>query len=91
MNERLQARVDKIQREIARREAASLSTSERQAALLTGGGRREEPAEDRDVVDLRVTVQRGRERAYGDDSERPELDGDATSRRQAARITRGRS
>lgn len=92
MNERLQARVDKIEAEIARREAAKKSTSERQAALLTGGGRREEPAEDRDVVDLRVTVQRGRERTWGDDGgERPELDGDSTSRRQAARITRGAS
>ena len=92
MNERLQARVDKIEAEIARREA-SRSTSERQADYLTGGGRREEPAEDRDVVDLRVTVQRGRERerTWGDDDERPELAGDATSRRQAARITRGRS
>lgn len=94
MNERLQARVDKIQREIARREA-SRSTSERQAAYVLGANRREEPAEDRDVVDLRVTVQRGREReperTWGDDDERPELDGDATSRRQAARITRGRS
>lgn len=93
MNERLQARVDKIQREIARREA-SRSTSERQAAYVLGANRREEPAEDRDVVDLRVTVQRGRERepAWGDEGEeRPELDGDVTSRRQAARITRGRS
>ncbi len=94
MNERLQARVDKIQREIARREA-SRSTSERQAAYVLGANRREEPAEDRDVVDLRVTVQRGREReperTWGDDGERPERDGDVTSRRQAARITRGRS
>lgn len=93
MNERLQARVDKIEAEIARREAAKKSTtSERQAALLTGGGRREEPAEDRDVVDLRVTVRRGRERGDdGEERERPERGGDSASRRQAHAITRGRS
>ena len=81
MNEALQARVDKIQRELARRDAA-LSTSERQARYVSGRGRWEDVAENRDVE---------REPAWGDDGERPERDGDSTSRRQAARITRGRS
>ena len=85
MNEAaLQARVEKIQREIDKREAA-LSTSERQARYISGRGRSE------DVVDLRVVVQREREPAWGDDGERPELDGDRASRRQAARATRGAS
>lgn len=86
MNE-AQARVDKIQREIARREASKKSTSERQAAYVLGANRREEPAED-------VAEERDVERdhgVWGDDHERPELEGDATSRRQAAKITRGRS
>ncbi|WP_454114840.1 hypothetical protein [Microbacterium lacticum] len=81
MNERLQARVDKIKAEIARREA-SRSTSERQAEYVLRANRREEPAEDRDVE---------RERTWGDDGERRELPGDVSSRRQAARLTRGRS
>lgn len=83
MNERLQARVDKIQREIARRETA-LTTSERQAAYVLRANRREEPAESRDVE---------RERTWGEPlgGERPERGGDVSSRRQAARITRGRS
>lgn len=83
MNEALQARVDKIQRELARRDAV-LSTSERQARYITGRVG-QEVAEDR-------VVEREREPAWGDEGEeRPELDGDVTSRRQAARITRGRS
>lgn len=80
MNEALQARVDKIQRELARREAA-LSTSERQARHVTGRGRAAEPAEDRDD---------DREPAYGDGGERHER-GSSASRRQAARVTRGAS
>lgn len=76
-------RKEALERELARREAKK-STSERQAAYITGRGRAA------DVVDLRVVVQR--EPAWGDEGEeRPELDGDSTSRRQAARITRGRS
>lgn len=86
MNERLQARVDKIEAEIARREAAKKSTSERQAEYVLRANRREEPAED--VAEERDVA----ERTWGDgDRERPELDGDSTSRRQAARITRGAS
>lgn len=74
-------RKEALERELARREA-SKSTSERQAAYLTGRGRSEDVAEDRDVEC---------EPAWGGDEERPERDGDSTSRRQAARITRGRS
>lgn len=81
MNERLQARVDKIEAEIARREA-SRSTSERQAAYVLGANRREEPAEDRDDT---------RERERGDDDRERPSRGDAVSRRQAHAITRGRS
>lgn len=85
MNERLQARVDKIEAEIARREASKKSTSERQAEYVLRANRREEPAEGRDV-------EREPERTWGeDDRERPELDGDVTSRRQATKLTRGRS
>lgn len=86
MNE-AQARVDKLKRELARREAASLSTSERQAAYVLRANRREEPAED--VAEERDVA----ERTWGEPlgGERRELEGDATSRRQAARITRGRS
>lgn len=85
MNERLQARVDKIQRELARREASKKSTSERQAEYVLRANRREEPAEDRDVE--RDVA----ERTWGeDDRERPSR-GDAVSRRQAHAITRGRS
>lgn len=81
MNEALQARVDKIQRELDKREAA-LSTSERQADYVTGRGRAEEPDEDRDDAQ--------REPAWGDERERPER-GSSASRRQAARVTRGAS
>lgn len=77
-------RKEALERELARREAKK-STSERQAAYITGRGR------SADVVDLRVVVERDHERTWGDDDERPELDGDRTSRRQAARITRGAS
>lgn len=86
MNERLQARVDKIEAEIARREA-SRSTSERQAAYVLRANRREEPAED--VAEERDVA----ERTWGEPlgGERRELDADVTSRRQAARITRGAS
>lgn len=77
-------RKEALERELARREAKK-STSERQAAYVTGRGR------SADVVDLRVVVQREREPAWGDEGERPELDGDSTSRRQAARLTRGAS
>ena len=81
--EAIEARKEALERELARREVESLSTSERQARYVTGRGRSEAVAEERDVVV---------ERTWGDDDgERPELDGDATSRRQAARITRGRS
>lgn len=83
--EAIEARKDALERELARREAA-LSTSERQARYITGRGRSE------DVAEGRVTVQREREPAWGDEGEeRPELDGDSTSRRQAARLTRGAS
>lgn len=81
MNEALQARVDKIRRELDKREAA-LTTSERQARYVLGANRREEPAEARDD-----TRDHG---VWGDDGERGD-DGDAASRRQAAKITRGRS
>lgn len=81
MNEALQARVDKIEAELARREAKK-TNSERQAEHVAGRGRSEDVAENRDAE---------REPAWGDDGERPERDGDSTSRRQAARITRGRS
>lgn len=81
-------RKEALQRELDKREAAK-STSERQADYLTRRGR------SADLVDLHVVIERGeRERTYGDDSERPELDGgraSATSRRQAARLTRGAS
>lgn len=81
MNEAMQARVDKIQRELARREA--LSTSQRQARYITGRGRSGDVAEDRADE---------REAAWGDHLiERPELEGDVSSRRQAARLTRGAS
>lgn len=74
-----------LQRELDKREAAK-STSERQAAYLTRRGR------SADLVDLHVVIERGeRERTWGDDDERPELDGDRASRRQAARLTRGAS
>lgn len=84
--EALQARVNKLEAEIARREASKkpLTTSERQADYVLRANRREEPAEDRDVE--REVV-----RTWGEGLERPELDGDVTSRRQATRITRGRS
>lgn len=77
-------RKEALQRELDKREAAKKSTSERQADYLTRRGR------SADLVDLHVVIERG-ERTWGDDDERPELDGDATSRRQAARITRGAS
>lgn len=79
--EAIEARKKALERELARR-SAKKSTSELQAALLTGRDVLVIVAEDRDV----------REAAWGDgDGERPELDGDSASRRQAARITRGRS
>ncbi|WP_454119263.1 hypothetical protein [Microbacterium lacticum] len=88
--EALQARVDKIRREVARREVESLSTSERQAAYITGRDvlvivAERDDAEDRDAE--RDDGERG------DDGGRRklDLDGDSTSRRQAAKITRGRS
>lgn len=81
----LERKKEALEAEIARREAKK-SASERQAALLTRRGR------SADLVDLHVVIERGeRDLAAGDDDERPELAGDATSRRQAARITRGRS
>lgn len=81
-----------LQRELARRQAKK-STSERQAAYVLGANRLLEAviadAEDRDAED------RDDERDHGvwgvDGRERSELDSDATSRRQAAKITRGRS
>lgn len=75
-------RKEALERELARREARK-STSERQAAYVTGRGR------SADVVDLRVVVER--EPAWGDDGERREQGGDRASRRQAARLTRGAS
>lgn len=78
MNEALQARVDKIEAELARREAKK-TNSERQAAHVTGRGRSEDVAEDRDERE-----------AWGDDDDREERGGSA-SRRQAARVTRGAS
>lgn len=82
----LENRQAALQRELDKREAAKKSTSERQADYLTRRGR------SADLVDLHVVIERGeRERTWGDDDERPELDGDSTSRRQAARITRGAS
>lgn len=77
-----------LERELARRQAKK-STSERQAAYVLGANRLLEAviadAEDRDDT-------RERGRTWGDDDrERPERGGDVTSRRQAARITRGRS
>lgn len=79
-------RKEALERELARREAKK-STSERQANYLTRRGR------SADLVDLHVVIERGeRDLAAGDDDgERPELDGDSTSRRQAARLTRGAS
>lgn len=79
--EAIEARKEALQRELDRREA-SRSTSERQAAYVLGRGRSADVAEDRDVE---------REPAWGDDGGRPERDGDSTSRRQAARVTRGAS
>lgn len=76
----IEARKEALERELKRR--AALSTSERQARYLTGRDVLVIVAEDRDDE---------RERGvWGVDGERPELDGDSTSRRQAARITRGR-
>lgn len=85
-----------LERELARRQAKKLSTSERQAAYVLGANRLLEAvivdAEDRlDELDAEDRDERDHG-AWGDrDDERPELDGDATSRRQAARITRGQS
>lgn len=79
--EAIEARKDALEAELARREA-SRSTSERQAAYVTGRGRSEDVAEDRDEDE--------REPAYGDDGERSGV-GSSASRRQAARVTRGAS
>lgn len=84
-----------LERELARRQAKK-STSERQAAYVLGANRLLEAviahAEDR--LDTRDDETRD-EREHGvwgvDERERRELDGDATSRRQAARLTRGAS
>ncbi|GEP49079.1 hypothetical protein FVP74_09355 [Microbacterium saccharophilum] len=78
--EALEARKEALEAELARREA-SRSTSERQAAYVTGRGRTDEPDDNRDD---------DREPAWGDDGERNER-GSSASRRQAARITRGAS
>lgn len=79
--EAIEARKEALERELDKREAA-LSTSERQARYVTGANRRSE-----DVADTRDVE---REPAWGDDGGRPSR-GDAASRRQAARITRGAS
>lgn len=68
-----------LQRELERRQAKK-STSERQAAVIADADERDERDDERDHGVWGV-----------DERERPELPGDATSRRQAARITRGRS
>lgn len=86
----IEARKEALEGELARR--AALSTSERQARYLTGRDVLVIVAED--VRDERDDEDRDeREAAWGDAErrERPELDGDATSRRQAARLTRGAS
>ncbi|WP_298944175.1 hypothetical protein [uncultured Microbacterium sp.] len=80
--EAIEARKEALEAELARRREASLSTSARQAAFVTGRGRSEDVAEDRDVE---------REPAWGDGGGRRERAGDWASRRQAARITRGAS
>ncbi|WP_314855303.1 hypothetical protein [uncultured Microbacterium sp.] len=73
----LEDRKNALERELTRRQAKS--NSERQAALVT---RADDDVEDRDDAE--------REPAYGDDSEHRGR-GDSTSRRQAARVTRGAS
>ena len=97
MNKALE-RKKALERELARREAKK-STSERQAAYVLGANRLLEAviADAEDRLAERDADDRDDERDGGvwgvDDHERPEpeLDGDSTSRRQAARITRGRS
>lgn len=80
MNERLQARVNKIEAELARREAMK-STSERQAAYLTGGGRRETSDDDEEVMPgRRVSARRRVVEGQG---------GDASARIQARQIIAG--
>lgn len=80
--EAIEARKEALQRELDKREA-SLSTSELQARYVTGRGRSEDVAEDRDVE---------REPAWGEAAGgRRERAGDWASRRQAARVTRGAS
>lgn len=94
MNE-LERKKAALERELARRQAKK-STSERQAAYVLGANRLLEAviahAEDR--LDERDADERDDERddgVWGVSGERPEPDGDATSRRQAARLTRGAS
>lgn len=80
MNERLQARVDKIQREIARRETA-LTTSERQARQILGTGR--EDVDDEEVMPGRRISSKPRRRVVEDQG------GDSTARTQARQIIAG--
>lgn len=81
MNERLQARVDKIQREIARRETA-LTTSERQARLIIGTDR-EDDDDDEEVMPGRRISSEPRRRVVEDQG------GDSTARTQARQIIAG--